>query len=646
MKLKLGIWLFLLITGVGNIVSQVTIGSNKIPEKGALLQLKEIDEPNGVTATTGGLLLPRVILSDKNELYPMFLNTTGTGPNSDYSSNKADLDKAHTGLIVYNLKEDDEKELCLGVNQWDGIQWNCFQNKLGNAVGYIENCDDIKILGQYQNDVSLNSGNYITINLVITKGGAYTITGRAFYAANSSEDNGYFFTATGMFITPGKYTVQIPGGGTPLQYTPTGNPGDYISISMNNKPLSLNDGTTCEQRLFIEDSSKKPLYTMDCGETMVRGVYQIDTPLNPATNFIEMVLNVDPAAIGASYIIETNTVDGIYFKGEGLLNATSQNIKLQGYGTPTSASNKTLTISSNSVLTVTTCQATVVVSLPVKVTYGWGYYQNTAGYLAQPGSGMRKFMDADVNFGSTENSTVKIVKYTSTQTFNHSILSTEGGGNAYSPSQIKSMLDKNPEIIITGFDLALGAADAQTVAGYLVDYLKKGGVLIFTCENATMASALFNALYPNSTISTSGGTASGARVPIPYINDEITNGPFGDIRGKYWGNDASAARAVGLPDDDDLVIYSKASDNRALMLRHKTYNLFFIGDGGVFANISGRTGSNPAGATTTAYPFAIGTNFEPITRTGWVGGDVENSRMFANILAWAVKQAQFNGINK
>lgn len=135
--------------------AQVSIGSGEEPISGSILQLKEKDAVTDASSNAHrGLALPRVTLSEKKALYPMFLadpDDPASGPNTAYSgaANKEALDKAHTGLIVYNLTENDDKELCLGLNQWDGEQWNCFQSKMGNAKFDAVNCSDIEINGVY-----------------------------------------------------------------------------------------------------------------------------------------------------------------------------------------------------------------------------------------------------------------------------------------------------------------------------------------------------------------------------------------------------------------------------------------------------------------------------------------------------------------
>lgn len=98
---------------------QVTIGNNNSPAEGAILQLKQ--DENLTVNSAKGLGLPRVILTDKNSLFPMFKGDT------DYENNtnnkKADEDIAHTGLVVYNLNTDVCEEIYAGIQVWDGKEW-------------------------------------------------------------------------------------------------------------------------------------------------------------------------------------------------------------------------------------------------------------------------------------------------------------------------------------------------------------------------------------------------------------------------------------------------------------------------------------------------------------------------------------------
>jgi hypothetical protein len=105
--------------------AQVTIGSGEEPEKGELLQLKDLENvtTNAVNSTKG-LGLPRVSLSSKTELYPMFLSTPSnpaSAPSPEYNTNKAALKLSHTGMMVYNTNATSPFEE--GIYTWNGARW-------------------------------------------------------------------------------------------------------------------------------------------------------------------------------------------------------------------------------------------------------------------------------------------------------------------------------------------------------------------------------------------------------------------------------------------------------------------------------------------------------------------------------------------
>lgn len=91
-----------------------------------MLQLKTIDDKTskGEENATAGLGLPRVELTDVNELYPMFLSDPGdpeSGANEEYLQNKTLIDSQHKGLIVYNTGAG--KALPEGIYYWNGAEW-------------------------------------------------------------------------------------------------------------------------------------------------------------------------------------------------------------------------------------------------------------------------------------------------------------------------------------------------------------------------------------------------------------------------------------------------------------------------------------------------------------------------------------------
>jgi hypothetical protein len=672
------------------IQAQVTIGLGEQPVSGALLQLKDKENvSDGTFNAHKGLALPRVTLSQKKELYPMFLADTddpASGPDSGYATNKLILDKTHTGLIVYNLTENDEKDLCLGLNQWDGEQWNCFEHKMGNAIGHIVSCDDFKISGHYKSpdaypavpgdDVALDASNFIAIKLEITNPGAYAIIITPKYAvALNNETNGYFFTANGIFMEKGVYTVTIPGSGTPFWYTPdtpTPKVGDELTVTMNGKPLTLQDGTSCTKNIEVEDYSKKPNYTMDCGRITVHGVYILNQELNPADNYISVWITMDPGdpfVEGSIVYLETKEVDGISFASAPVMitsvdkAAGQKEIILKGSGKPTSVDTKKLTITSNSAISVATCYACVTVAYTRKKIlgikgaggdsnygYGLGYWSGSHASMTDIyGLGGRKMLMAPVNFGTGAASTVKIEGYDFIN-----------GGNDPSASELQSLIDTHkPDIIVIGYNYGSSNEEVDV----LIKYMAKKGVVIAAMENSAGIQRLFERMLnlPSGTISVDGRGDNGSIYTFNYMtNDEILNGPFGDVRERYWGEDASTTRGVLNVPPGMVDIYSNGNcystnlgtagrtngGNHITICKFKGQNLVWIGDGGFWS----RGISSVGVGSDIICPLYYNNDFSPAIgpfgdASGATGVNIYNSYFFVNLMAWAIKTVQFDGYN-
>ncbi|MDR1881117.1 MAG: hypothetical protein LBQ78_09300 [Tannerellaceae bacterium] len=105
--------LFALLLAAG-LQAQVVIGSSGDPERAALLQLKDTEATSigGVTATTGGLLLPRVSLRNASDITVISGVTTAK-------------EVALTGLLVYNVNT--SGELDEGIYEWNGDTWNLLE---------------------------------------------------------------------------------------------------------------------------------------------------------------------------------------------------------------------------------------------------------------------------------------------------------------------------------------------------------------------------------------------------------------------------------------------------------------------------------------------------------------------------------------
>lgn len=621
--------------------AQVTIGLGEEPEKGALLQIKERENISDSTRNAyRGLGLPRVILSDKNQLYPMFLldpdNPLSTSANNDYNNaaKKEVEDKKHTGLIVYNLVEDVENGLCKGLNQWNGREWTCFETRKGQSIFTIADCsNDIKVYGGYSNGESLSSSNFLTINVTVTKAGAYSITATATDPAN---DNEYFFITSGEFLSTGTFSLVIPGMGTPKDPQV-----DQFTVSINGVREN-GSNPACTFSITVADSSIRPNYTLRCNTTKAFGVLKLNTELDP-TNYIEVYLDVPVASYGATYDIKTDVVDGVYYKASGILSASMvlQPIKLMGFGTPTSTGKKTVTISTNSESNSATCKAFIDVALTPKKILTLGTYSGVYGYAfsGSPSNGLglsqsAKLIKTAANFGLLENSIVKV----------ENIIVNDDNIGDYTPTaaQLKTELDAMPAVVILGVYYTPDDASCQ----HFVDYLAKGGVLLAFLEFG--GSELINqTIFGNKSITSTTINAGGAVYALPYNNDEILNGPFGDIRGKQWGEDATATRAfsnipagsiISYSTGDDMTQTATANTDKLTMFRHTSLNYLYCGDGGFNSGYSDFIYRY-------AYPFRVdeSNNNKPIPRAVYGRGttyNVYNSVLTANAIAWGLKKAQ------
>ncbi len=113
-----------LVLSVNLASAQVTIGSDKDPEKAALLELKSFNATNPGGATTdeqgGGLLFSRVALEEKSSLKP-FIPSGGS----------VEEKSQHTGLVVYNVQDIPAQSLKEGLYMWNGSQWVQITGKVG-----------------------------------------------------------------------------------------------------------------------------------------------------------------------------------------------------------------------------------------------------------------------------------------------------------------------------------------------------------------------------------------------------------------------------------------------------------------------------------------------------------------------------------
>ncbi|GAB6007416.1 fibrobacter succinogenes major paralogous domain-containing protein [Dysgonomonas reticulitermitis] len=119
--------------------AQVTIGSGIEPRRAALLDLKTqqgsasittVADPDNMTSNKGGLLLPRVSLTDIFKLDPLMTDAEVTAEEAAAPGFKLRL----AGLMVYNIN-DNSTTLYPAVYTWNGMGW--VTSQLNTAVSSI-----------------------------------------------------------------------------------------------------------------------------------------------------------------------------------------------------------------------------------------------------------------------------------------------------------------------------------------------------------------------------------------------------------------------------------------------------------------------------------------------------------------------------
>ncbi|GHU63280.1 hypothetical protein FACS1894123_05730 [Bacteroidia bacterium] len=594
--------------------AQVTIGLDEAPAPGSLLQLKDkVNVTDGTFNAHKGMGLPRVQLSEKNQLYPMFLlnpDDPTSGPDANYQTNKNQLDKTHIGLLVYNLTEDEDKDLYPGLYQWDGKEWKSFEAKMGNAKFAQLTCGDIIVNGTYIEGTVVTAANYLTVNLDVAKVGAYSFT--------ITSGNGYSFYLSGIALSAGPMTVNVPCQGKPIKAQT-----DKLTIS------GIDVVGTCQPEVNVASSVAK--YSISCSSVSVNGIYIKGTSLDPGNNTITMTVTVSDVG---SYSIEGSSTSGISFKATGVFYTVgSHTVTLAGTGKPAVNTDIPITIQSNSPEGNTFCSAVAKIILPAMTyavigngDYSWNTTLRTSAFNGK-------------SFG--QSGKVKMASFSRLW---------EATSGADSGDAVNHMRETaKPDIILY---FAYNAQPGTTLSALLAAYVKAGGVLIYGSadDDVTGSNNLLNGIF---------GPGAGTAVRISsndddYLintlpNDPIINGPFGNLSGKFWGEDNGGSiyvrelppNSVQICSANNQAENTNVSPDYSMVWYNENLNFVYFGD-------------SPAASTnstaTDGWPV-IYTDGLPVSKrygaysTSSANPYIFNSALEMNAVAWGIKKAASSGIN-
>lgn len=540
-------------------------------------------------------------------------------------------EQTEDGLTIFNIDQG-----C--INFWNkaSSSWKSVCGELGFSEFTI--LEPVVVFGLYKSQISLDNSHFVQFKVQVDKPGSYELL------AKSTQDNGYSFLIQGDFPTTGIFNIQMPAQGTPIN--PTGEINlDRFTIYINGKATNAGaPGVTFS--VEVVDSSKKPAFKILCAQASVHGLYSYNVPTN-SSNYIEVSLEVDPGisnVIGATYEFTSNTLDGISFYGTGKITSTTMRVRLYAQGTPTSSTNKIVTLKSNSQTSNATCRVEVIMTIPKKRLLSIGSSANGYGYNFAGNAASNKLITSQINFGTQTDSKVAFEGW-------QEIIN---GGNDPSEATLRNWLTgANPvDIVIIGYSWVMREAHAILLA----EYMRKGGVILAFTEANSGSKWLFKHVFGQTNIGVVNGSISGATYSISGLNDPVLLGPFADIREKYWGEDASATNiAVGI-DTSEIYIYSNHYDTQkdergntayksgVTAFRHRSLNFIWVGDGGFNSHSQG----NPSSTST---PFVLDGNNSPTVKNNYGHGSsskhvtVYNAYFTANAIAWALQQTEVNGIN-
>ncbi len=176
----------------------------------------------------------------------------------------------------------------------------------GNLAGSPNACAPITVNGGYSPGVALTSGNNVVVQVNVTTAGSFNIT--------TDTVAGIWFTFSGaLAISPPAQNVTLQAQGAIPAATPAGP-----------KTFKVKLGTS--QCTFVVDVVGPAVFTIDCPNVVVSGVYQVGVNLNPSFHSIYLPISV---ATAGAYSISA-MVNGMTFTASGTLTLVSGSITLIG----------------------------------------------------------------------------------------------------------------------------------------------------------------------------------------------------------------------------------------------------------------------------------------------------------------------------
>ncbi|MDM1354581.1 hypothetical protein [Myroides marinus] len=305
-----------LIFGQGNINStKITDGTvNTTPNTPAAnYSILELE------TSSKGFLLPRMSTEERNKIV-------------------IDNKVRGNGLAIYNTDEDCINYWSRGAGLVEGEgKWLSVCGSLPPATMEMLNCDKTVLNASGQTMLtqgrSLRDTDILYVSINVIHSGSYSIS--------AISDNGYSFSKTGVFETPGAYTVALEGFGTPMRENET--PGDLLTFSLNGKK-----NTKCINSRIKVKSSEIDFSIVSASS--VNWLSYKSVALTGDTNVIDVTVSVKTA--GYWRIQGDESLNGITLNGSGEFTqedvGKNKVVQVYAQGVPLAKGSNTFKLVSNS----------------------------------------------------------------------------------------------------------------------------------------------------------------------------------------------------------------------------------------------------------------------------------------------------------
>lgn len=433
----------------------------------------------------------------------------------------------------------------------------------------VGDCLPKNVVGVYEANKELDpDANYLEVEVEVYSPGSYEIY--------TDTINGIWFRASGLFTSPGIYTVELQGYGTP------------VNSNISNFVVSYS-GTECTiaVTIFPEGGGGPAEIELagspnTCTDFNLEGAYVTGTPLT-SSNTVTLKVNV---LTPGTYNITTTLSNGITFAGAGaFLNTGSHTVTLTGNGTPliTGPTNVPITVGNS------TCSFTVDVVGPAAYTFDCATAIVVGTYVkgVELDASHSVILDVDVTQPGG---------YNITATINGMTFSAAGDFTAAGPAQVTLIANGIPTNEGTYNVPLSGGGNNCTFELIVEDSPNASGTWTFTAEGTTWTGTINTMTIDYhrpgfaAVIDFTGTTASGHTLAV--VLTDITGYIFANEHYRFyvasiadnWGylflfNDPSSQPmykwdADDLPPDMDLTFVTTSIDETS---DPKTISMTFSG---------------------------------------------------------------------